>query len=130
VQASLEACKQEIERLRDQNQESAADLAKQKLRSQELAQQLRNSKSTIAGLVEKESALMDDLEGRMGEIGVSQDKWKQKVSDQKREIQDLKAKFDTLMGKYEIVVGSRDQLINAHEAQIQTNEEEFTALKL
>ena len=86
VQASLEASKQEIERLRDQNQESSADLARQKQKSQELAQQLRTSKNTIAGLVEKESALMDDLEGRMGEIGVSQDKWKQKVGEQKREI--------------------------------------------
>jgi hypothetical protein len=44
---------------------------------------LKQSKDTISGLVEKENALMDELQGKMGELGVNQDKWKNKVTEQK-----------------------------------------------
>lgn len=49
---------------------------------------------------------MDELQGKMGELGISQDKWKQKCHEQKRELAECKAKLETLTQKYDLVCQS------------------------
>jgi hypothetical protein len=47
---------------------------------------LKQSKDTIAELVQKENNLIDELQGKMSQLGQSQDQWKNKVQEQKETI--------------------------------------------
>lgn len=49
---------------------------------------------------------MDKLQGKMGEIGVNQDEWRQKVQEQKQQLYDNKKAYDQLQQKYELICQS------------------------
>jgi septation ring formation regulator EzrA len=83
---SEQAMHSEIEVLRGKFIEVTTELAKQKSRCSDLQVSLKQSKDTIAELVQKENNLIDELQGKMSQLGQSQDQWKNKVHEQKETI--------------------------------------------
>lgn len=50
------------------------------------------------------------MQGKIGELGISQDKWKAKCHELKRDNTELRQRHDSLQSKYDLVCQSQSQL--------------------
>ncbi len=98
---SEQAMHSEIEVLRGKFIEVTTELAKQKSRCSDLQVSLKQSKDTIAELVQKENNLIDELQGKMSQLGQSQDQWKNKVHEQKETIAQQRHQYEHLQTKFD-----------------------------
>jgi hypothetical protein len=75
-------------------QDANSDLSKYKAKCADLSLSLKQSKDTVNGLVEKENLLMDELQSKMGELSISQDRWKAKAAEQKQQLTEFKKQYE------------------------------------
>lgn len=89
-----EVLSNELDTLRNKNIERSTEIAKLRSKISDLTLSQKTCKETIQQLLQERDSLLSEVKSRMDEIKLHNDKWQQKVAEQRREINELKAEKD------------------------------------
>ena len=74
--------------------QKTVDLTKEKSKSFDLQEQLKQSKKTTDDVLNKEASMLDDVQARLISLSTESNLWKQKVAEQKKEIAEVRKDRD------------------------------------
>ena len=74
--------------------QKTVDLTKEKSKSFDLQEQLKQSKKTTDDVLNKEASMLDDVQARLISLSTESNLWKQKVAEQKKEIAEVRKERD------------------------------------